>query len=442
MPKAKRIKIQELNSQNGESETVGLRARFKERRNLKNSLRGSDGEYIEKNTRRKLKNPNVTINNIVLQGEDGKLKRFKLNKNTKDYEKFMNNVIKQAGLQKVETNVENGEIPTVTVSTNTNTSENVVANTETANVVQHPNAVANANFVTMTEMLRTINMNQGTNVTENNVYNSSELSKVAVSMMKDQRPGVIKEAKERANAIARNRELKNIIRANTEANRRVNVGEKNKSDLDTMLKDTNGTAGARFQKYIDEQFGEELHMEPTKEEMAAIEAQARENVSKRQNMSEEEREKEYKKEKERLLGERENENRLFIEENVKEIILQDPKNAEIILGKENAEKLQGQMASNQNERDMAAIKELVKQELNEQKKYLRRHQEHAGRSYDDIYRLRRQEMMRNDLQTAVDQINTQGQNNVSDTNVITHPSTEIYMSNQAREAAKENEEVG
>ena len=459
-PKAKRIKIQELNSQGGENvERKGIISRFKNRRYVKDSIAELDNEYTGNVSNRRLKKPNVTINNIILQDEKGKPKRFTLNKNTQNYEKFVQNVMKEAGIQEVESS---GGIPTVTIAASSNAFEIPSLNTETesnatatasnentegvpmANVV--PNAVINqnANSAAMLEMFRAINTNQRTTVTENNVYNKKELSKMAVEMMPHQNIQIIREAKQKANDIARNRELESIARANVDANRRVNVGDKNKTDLDTMLKDTNGTAGPRFQKYIDEQFGEELHKEPSKEEMKAIEEQARENVSKRQDvpLDEKERQEEERKEKEKLLNERTIEQRIFIEEKTKETILQDQKSAEIILGKENAEILQNKMSNNERERDLAAISSLVKKELKDQEEYKKKHPEHSRSSYDDIYRLRRQEMMKNDLQTAVNQINTQGQNNGADANsanVI--PNTAIYIAKQAREATTENEDV-
>ena len=52
-------------------------------------------------------------------------------------------------------------------------------------------------------------------------------------------------------------------------------------------------------------------------------------------------------------------------------------------------------------------------------------------------------MMRNDLQTAVNQFDAQGQeNNAEANNVMVHPNTQIYMTNQARSVTAENEDVG
>ena len=134
---------------------------------------------------------------------------------------------------------------------------------------------------------------------------------------------------------------------------------------------------------------------------------------------------------------------MFFEENAKALIFQDPKSAEIILGKEAAEELRNKMTSNEKTRDTEAIKELVKQEFKAQQEFLKKHKEYAGRSYDEIYRARRQEMMRNDLQTAVNQFDAQGQeNNVEANNVMVHPNTQIYMTNQARSVTTENEDVG
>ena len=71
---------------------------------------------------------------------------------------------------------------------------------------------------------------------------------------------------------------------------------------------------------------------------------------------------------------------------------------------------------------------------------MKRHSEYAGRSYDELYRLRRQELMQNDLQTAINQVNGQEQNSNNTNNII--PNSALYMTRQARESANENENAG
>ena len=449
-PKVKRMKIQELNSQGGNSDHKGLNSRLRDRRYVKEQIGELEEEYGVRIPNRKIKNPNITVNNIILKDENGKLKRFTLNKNTKSYEKFVQNVVKEAGIQDVESS---GQIPTVEVtsSSQTETTPNGNTNVPEASTDQASMANQSINYAAMLEMMNMMSMNQSQpqRVTEKNVYNNSEVRQMAIRMMPEQNVGTINKATDLTNELAKERARKNWMRANSSANRKFNVGERNRSDLDDMLKDASGTARMHFDRFVEETWGDEIHKEPSKEEMKAIEAQAIENVNRREGIPLEKKQKEYDEqygeEKERLLKEREGEQRMFFEENAKALIFQDPKSAEIILGKEAAEELRNQMTSNEKARDTEAIKEIVKQEFEEQQKFLKKHKEYAGRSYDEIYRARRQEMMQNDLQTAVNQINAnaQGQeNNAEANNVMVHPNTQIYMTNQARSVTPENEDVG
>lgn len=449
-PKAKRMKIQELNSQGGNSAHKGLNSILRDRRYVKEQIGELEEEYGVRIPNRKIKNPNITVNNIILKDENGKLKRFTLNKNTKSYEKFVQNVVKEAGIQDVESS---GQIPTVEVtpSSQTETTPNGNTNVPEASTDQASMANQSINYAAILEMMNMMSMNQSQpqRVTEKNVYNNSEVRQMAIRMMPEQNVGTINKATDLTNELAKERARKNWMRANSSANRKFNVGERNRSDLDDMLKDASGTARMHFDRFVEETWGDEIHKEPSKEEMKAIEAQAIENVNRREGIPLEKKQKEYDEqygeEKERLLKEREGEQRMFFKENAKALIFQDPKSAEIILGKEAAEELRNQMTSNEKTRDTEAIKEIVKQEFEEQQKFLKKHKEYAGRSYDEIYRARRQEMMQNDLQTAVNQINAnaQGQeNNAEANNVMVYPNTQIYMTNQARSVTSENEDVG
>ena len=359
-------------------------------------------------------------------------------------------MVKEAGIQDVESS---GQIPTVEVtpSSQTETTPNGNTNVPEASTDQASMANQSINYAAMLEMMNMMSMNQSQpqRVTEKNVFNNSEVRQMAIRMMPEQNVGTINKVTDLTNELAKERVRKNWMRANSSASRKFNVGERNRSDLDDMLKDASGTARMHFDRFVEETWGDEIHKEPSKEEMKAIEVQAIENVNRREGIPLEKKQKEYDEqygeEKERLLKEREGEQRMFFEENAKALIFQDPKSAEIILGKEAAEELRNKMTSNEKTRDTEAIKEIVKQEFEEQQKFLKKHKEYAGRSYDEIYRARRQEMMQNDLQTAVNQINAnaQGQeNNAEANNVMVHPNTQIYMTNQARSVTSENEDVG
>ena len=401
------IKIKELNTQEETGKNQNLISQYRNKKYAQN-----------------------IINNVILPGEGGKPIRYTSRQTVNEVDEPENGNVSG-------TTTAGGEA--VPVATGAETSTASSSNENTASVVQNPAASANIVSEAMVEMFRSININQMTNGVQNNIYSDKDLSKATVNMIPNENINKIREVKRLTNDIAQKREREIIVRANMDANKKFNLNDKNRASLNARFNDPNGKASTNLRSYVENNFATELHVENS-EEMEEIKKKALEITEERKYISLEEKEKEYERIKNELIKEREEEKRVAIEEETKNAIIQNPEIADVIIGKEDAEIFRKEISGNERERDLAAINEIIRRELKEQQKYLKRHSEYAGRSYDELYRLRRQELMQNDLQTAINQVNGQEQNSNNTNNII--PNSALYMTRQARESANENENAG
>ena len=471
-PKAKRIRIQELNSQGGKAgNSSRFSSRFSSRRNLRNEMRELDEEYAENGSNRRLRRPNVNINNIILQGKNGIAKHFTVKKGKNILNKETQNMINTEYIQEVdsknsvpaseimaaatrdnevvaipesaasgnevaampESAASSNEVAAMPESAATRDNE-VAAMPESAatsgNAIEIPDiALMTSNNAVMLSMLSAM-MNKDSNASlpGKTVYNNSEIRQMAIKMMPNQSEGNIAQLPNLANELAKER-ISNKWKNN--------VGTRNMNSLNEML--SSGTAKQNFDKYIGEHWGDKIHAEPSEERMKEIREQAKENVRQRQDVPIEKMEEEEEKEIERIKKEDEDGRKEYFEGVTKMLILEspDPEVAENILGKTDADNLKNKMDSNKKEQLNEAITEVVKKRFEEHEKYMRRHG--AGHSYNDIYGTRTNEMMQSNMVTAANQMEPQS-SGTDASNTETQATPQIYMSKQAEEIAKETNE--
>lgn len=444
-PKAKRIRIQELNSQGGKAGSSSrFSSRFSSRRNLRNEMRELDEEYAENGSNRRLRRPNVNINNIILQGKNGIAKHFTVKKGKNILNKETQNMINTEYIQEVDSK---NSVPASEIMAAATSDNEVVAIPESAasgnevaampesaatsgNAIEIPDIalMASTNAAMLSMLSAMMNKDSNASLPGKTVYNNSEIRQMAIKMMPNQSEGNIAQLPNLANELAKER-ISNKWKNNVET--------RNMSALNEML--SSGTAKQNFDKYIGEHWGDKIHAEPSEERMKEIREQAKENVRQRQDVPIEKMEEEEEKEIERIKKEDEDGRKEYFEGVTKMLILEspDPEVAENILGKTDADNLKNKMDSNKKEQLNEAITEVVKKGFEEHEKYMRRHG--AGHSYNDIYGTRTNEMMQSNMVTAANQMEPQS-SGTDASNTETQATPQIYMSKQAEEIAKETNE--
>ena len=232
-------------------------------------------------------------------------------------------------------------------------------------------------------------------------YNREDLYRQLVKTVPEMSTKDMRKVASEANRLGQERKRKQQAFATQMADQKMDMNREGRNALNDMLRDTTGSAAAHLHSFIEDNFKDEITRELSQEEVKKIEQQARENISKRNDIPLEQKEEEYEKEKDRLLADKEQDNSGVIEELLKERILENPSEAKNILGEENAEKLQNKIKSIENQRDTAITQESIKQELRKNSEFVKKHPEFDKARFDKIYSARKSEEMNADIQTAV-----------------------------------------
>lgn len=372
-PKAKRLKIQELNN-NG---FIG-----------KGKFNMVSGELPEAygNGKRRLRAPGavpgimgennirVNLNDINLSKQNGynlQNQRYSINKSSNDYITMigMKNIAADARNQGLNTN-QRGKLYNLTR-------------------VNEERRIASGN--------------------SNDIggYDRTELFRQLVSTVPGMSTKDMRKVASEANRLREQRKMNQQLLANQMADRKMDMNKENMNALNNLLKDTSGSASAHFHNFIEENFKDEIERELSPDEVKAIEEQARENINNRNDIPLEQKEEEYEKEKTKLLGEKERENSEVIEELLKERIVDNPEDAESVLGEEGAKALNEQLNNIKDERDRSVVKELIRQDLKANANYAKNHPEYNRARYDEIYKARQHDEMQQDIETAVGQLYSQ-----------------------------------
>ena len=238
-------------------------------------------------------------------------------------------------------------------------------------------------------------------------YDKTELFRQLVQTVPEMNTKDMRKVASEANRLSEERKKNQQLIANQMANERIDMNKESMNAINDLLKDTSGTTSTRFHNFIEENFKDEIERELTPDEIKEIENQAKENISKRNDISLEQKEEEYEKEKAKLLGEKESENSEVIEQLLKERIVDHPEDAESILGKEGAAALQEQLNNIKDERDRAIVQEIIKQNFKDNARFVKKHPEYSKERFDEIYKARQHEEMKQDIETAVGKLYSQ-----------------------------------
>ena len=372
-PKAKRLKIQELNNNgfigkgkfnmvSGElPEAYGNRKR---RLRVPGAVPGIVGEN----------NIRVNLNDINLSKQNGynlHNQRYSINKSSNDY-------ITMIGMKNIAADARNQGLDT-----------------------EQRGKLYNLTRVNEERRIASGNSN------DTSGYDRTELFRQLVSTVPGMSTKDMRKVASEANRLREQRRLNQQLLANQMADRKMDMNKENMNALNNLLKDTSGSASAHFHNFIEENFKDEIERELSPEEVKAIEEQARENINNRNDIPLEQKEEEYEKERTKLLGEKERENSGAIEELLKERIVDNPEDAESVLGGEGAQALKEQLNNIKDERDRAVVKELIRQDLKANANYVKNHPEYNKARYDQIYKARQHDEMQQDIETAVGQLYSQ-----------------------------------
>lgn len=238
-------------------------------------------------------------------------------------------------------------------------------------------------------------------------YDKTELFRQLVQTVPEMNTNDMRKVASEANRLSEERKRNQQLIANQMANERVDMNKESMSALNNLLKDTSGSASTHFHNFIEENFKDEIERELSPDEVKEIEEQARENINKRNDIPLEQKEEEYEKEKAKLLGDKESENSEVIEQLLKERIVDHPEDAGSVLGKEGAAALQEQLENIKDKRDRAVVEEIIKQNFKANASYVKKHPEYNKSRFEEIYKARQHDEMKQDIETAVGKLYSQ-----------------------------------
>lgn len=372
-PKAKRLKIQELNNGGYLSDgqgvyTVGVLPELQGNRRRLRAARYTPALQEGNNIK-------VKLNDISLQKNNGynlHNQRYLVNKSSNDY-------VTMIGMTGIARDSRN----------------------------QGLNTNQKAKLYTLTRVNEERRIGLGNNSDKNVGYDSNELFRQLVSTVPEMNTKDMRKVANEANRLREERNRNQQLIANQMANERIDMNKESMNALNNLLKDTSGSASTHFHNFIEENFKDEIERELTPDEVKEIEQQARENINKRNDIPLEQKEEEYEKEKAKLLAEKETDNSSVIEELLKERIIDHPDDAESVLGKEGANALQEQLNNIKDERDRAVVQEIIKQNFRANEKFVKKHSEYNKAKFEEIYKARQHEEMQQDIETAIGNLYSQ-----------------------------------
>lgn len=364
-----------------------------EKSNNKRRLRLMSGPKVAD-----INNIGVNLNDINLQKKDEynlQQMRYLLNKNSANYAAMVN-------MSKIMMNPKNQKLTTV-----------------------QRNKLYNLNRVS------TVERKEGT-------YNRDDMFRQLVSNVPQMTSNDMRRVANEANRLGEQRKRVREQAASKVADEKFDINKENMEALNNILKNTSNNSAANLQGFIAENFKEELTSDLSEEKIKNIEKQARENISKREDIPLEKKEEEYEKEKEKLMEKEKDERTKVVEDMLKDRILEDKDEAKAILGDEAAEELQKEKKSIVEKKEKIKIKENIGHNLKDYMDFKKKHPEYNGMEPAVIYKAKKEEEMKEDLQTAIGklysrkgkgQINSYGQDTNKKRNLQTE---ENPLQNQNR----------
>ena len=207
-------------------------------------------------------------------------------------------------------------------------------------------------------------------------YDKTELFRQLVQTVPEMNTNDMRKVASEANRLSEERKRNQQLIANQMANERVDMNKESMSALNNLLKDTSGSASTHFHNFIEENFKDEIERELSPDEVKEIEEQASENSE-------------------------------VIEQLLKERIVDHPEDAGSVLGKEGAAALQEQLDNIKDKRDRAVVEEIIKQNFKANASYVKKHPEYNKSRFEEIYKARQHDEMKQDIETAVGKLYSQ-----------------------------------
>ena len=205
-----------------------------------------------------------------------------------------------------------------------------------------------------------------------------------------------------AASMASEQNRQKIDRANRIAEDRTNADNLKRNTLNDILSDPTSQAGIRYDSLVEETFRETNGI--SDERMKEIEKEAWEITEARKDIPLEEKEAEYEKIKSEKIKEEGGVTKDDIEELIKDRIISSPELAQAIIGEEGAKKLEEAINKGREEKDKIVVQELIKQDVEEHKEFLKSNPQSKKKSYYDAYKERRDKEMDKNIMTAASQL--------------------------------------
>ncbi len=191
-------------------------------------------------------------------------------------------------------------------------------------------------------------------------------------------------------------------RANRIAEEKTNPENMQREALDGIISDPSSQAGFRYQKMVEETMRETNSI--SEERMKEIEKEAWETTQARQDIPLEEKEAEYEKLKEEKIEAEGGVSKEDVEEIVKDRILKSPEFAQAIIGEDGAKKLEEVLNQSKEDKDKVVVQELIKQDVEEHKEFLKNNPQARKKSYYEAYKERHQQEMDKNITMAASQL--------------------------------------
>lgn len=191
-------------------------------------------------------------------------------------------------------------------------------------------------------------------------------------------------------------------RANKIAEEKTNPENMQREALDGIIGDSSSQAGFRYQKMVEETMRETNSI--SEERMKEIEKEAWETTQARQDIPLEEKEAEYEKLKEEKIEAEGGVSKEDVEEIVKDRILKSPEFAQAIIGEDGAKKLEEVLNQGKEDKDKVVVQELIKQDVEEHKEFLKNNPQARKKSYYEAYKERHQQEMDKNITMAASQL--------------------------------------
>ena len=169
-----------------------------------------------------------------------------------------------------------------------------------------------------------------------------------------------------------------------------------------LMDDPSSPAGIRIQKFMEENSKE--YNTISDERMKEIEKEAWEITEARKDIPLEEKEEAFEKEKEERIRAEGGITKDDFKEILIDRIIENPEFAQAIMGEEGAKQLQDAINEKKEEKDKVVVQELIKQDVEEHREFVKNNPKAKGKSYYEVLKERRDQEMDKNIMMAASQL--------------------------------------